>query len=419
VEVFRYDRAGRSGRGRARAGCLALLAGLGSGSVRADDLDALMNAIRDTKPLVDLRLRSETVAQTGFAREAEALLLRSRLGFETGKLWGTSLLAEGSFVTPLVNDYNSGFNGKTSYPSVSDPENYELHRLQLENTSLPGTRLIIGRQRVGLDDWRFVGPSNWRMNENTLNSGRIINTLVPGLTVDLTYFNRFNRRTTEASTRLGSLTGDSYLANVAYQTPWGKLTAFDYLLSFKEVPTLSSRTAGGRLQGEQPVGAIKLAYTASWARQNDYSNNPVKYRNDYYYLDLTGTFRQYSLGGGTELLEGNGRIGLSTPLSSFHSWDGWAGMFTTTPVNGLNSKYITLGYSAKAVGPLESLVATVRGYDFRSTRLSQHYGSEIDVQLQGTWRRFTGLLAFADYATANRRTTPSSRSLWVELDYIL
>jgi hypothetical protein len=257
------------------------------------------------------------------------------------------------------------------------------------------------------------------MNENTLNSGRVINTSVPGLTIDLTYFDRFNRRTTQASARLGSLTGDSYLANVGYQTPWGKFTAFDYVLSFKEVPTLSSKTAGARLQGERSLTAVKLKYTASWATQTDNANNPVHYSADYYYADLTGTLRQYSLGIGAESLGGTGAIGLSTPLASFHSWDGFAGMFTTTPVNGLDSKYVTLGYALKAVGFLDSVQTSARFYEFHASRLGEHYGSELDWQLQAIWQRFTGLLAIADYASANSPTTRSSRSLWVEVDYTL
>jgi len=329
------------------------------------------------------------------------------------------LLAEGSFLTPLVDDYNSGLNGRTAYPSISDPENYELHRLQLENSSLPGTDLVLGRQRVLLDDQRFVGSSNWRMNENTLDSVRIIGTMVPNLTVDLTYFDRFHRRTTQSSARLGALSGDSYLANVRYDTPWARITAFDYLVSFKEAPTLSSRTSGVRVVGEQPIGALKLGYIASWATQGDYANNPVRYHNDYQLAELTGTFRKYSLSVGRELLGGNGTIGLSTPMASFHSWDGWAGAFTTTPVNGLDARYARAGYSAKASGFVQTLLATATYYDFRSDRLSQHYGSELDLQVQATWRHYTGLLELSDYASANAPTTRSTRNFWLEVDYVL
>ena len=412
-------------RGRHRAaplcyaGVCATLLMLLPAAVNAEGFDSLTSALLDTQPLVDLRLRWESLTQTDFSRAAQALLLRSRLGFRTGQLFDTTLLAEASLLTPLVDDYNSGLNGRTVYPSISDPENYELHRLQLENTSLPDTDLLVGRQRVSLDDQRFVGASNWRMNENTLDSARIVNTSIPGLTVDLTWFDRFHRRTTEASTKLGALTGDSYLVNLHYDTPLGRLTAFDYLVAFNEVPTQSSQTAGARLVGERPVGIVDLAYVASWAAQDDYANNPVRYREDYTYVEIKSSVRGYSLSLGTERLGGNGTLGLSTPMASFHSWDGWAGAFTTTPVNGLLSKYVTLGYSTRGGGAAPALLAAITDYDFRSDRRDLHYGSEIDLQLQARWRRCSALLELADYASADAPTTHSSRSLWVEVDYIL
>jgi hypothetical protein len=402
-----------------RVGAYAALFLLAAVGARADGLDPLTSALSETQPLVDLRLRSETLTQTGFSKQAQTLLLRGRLGFRTGALFDTTLLAEASLLTPLVDDYNSGLNGRTAYPSISDPENYELHRLQLDNTSLPDTDLRVGRQLVALDDQRFVGASNWRMNSNTLDSARIINSSIPGLTVDLTWFDRFHRRTTEASSKLGALTGDSYLTNLRYDTPWGRLTAFDYRVSFTETPTLSSQTAGARLVGERTVGAADLSYIASWATQDDYANNPVRYREDYTYVQLKGAVRGYSLSLGTERLGGNGTIGLSTPMASFHSWDGWAGTFTTTPVNGLRNEYLTLGYSTKAAGALPALLAAVTYYDFRSTRLDLHYGSEVDLQLQANWRRFSALVELADYAAADAPRTRSSRSLFLEIDYLL
>ena len=57
---------------------------------------------RDTKPIVDMRLRLEQAEQAGIPDDANALTLRARLGFETGKRWQTSLLAEGEFVTALA-----------------------------------------------------------------------------------------------------------------------------------------------------------------------------------------------------------------------------------------------------------------------------------------------------------------------------
>ena len=69
---------------------------------------------------------------------------------------------------PLVAHYNSTTNGKTTYPVVADPEAYEFNRLQLTNTSIADTTITLGRQRIMLDDHRFVGNVGWRQNEQTL-----------------------------------------------------------------------------------------------------------------------------------------------------------------------------------------------------------------------------------------------------------
>ena len=99
----------------------------------------IVGAVRESKPIIDLRLRSESVDQAGMSEDAEALTLRARLGFETGKAWDTSFLAEGDFLTPFDSHYNSTVNGKTAYPVVPDAETYELNRLQLTNTSIADT----------------------------------------------------------------------------------------------------------------------------------------------------------------------------------------------------------------------------------------------------------------------------------------
>jgi hypothetical protein len=394
---------------------LALLAGLASVSAAAEGLEPAVTAVTQTKPLIDLRLRSETVDQTGLARQADALTLRARLGFETGKAWGTSLLAEADLMTPLEERYNSTVNGKTTYPTVVDPENYALNRLQLANTSLPDTTLILGRQRINLDDQRFVGNSGWRQNEQTFDSFRVVNRSIAHLTFDLTYLDRVNRVYGRDSP-VGHYTGDTYLANVGYETPFGKLSAFEYLLSFNQAHTDSSQTTGLRFAGEKTLSGVKLAYVTSYAHQHEYAHNPLRYADGYYLAELTGTYRQLSLGGGIETLEGNGVKGFSTPLATFHKFDGWDDKFLTTPVNGLQRKYVTAGWLAQKVGFLDSLGATAVYHDFSSSRLNSHYGSEIDLLLQGRFQRFTGLLKFADYA-ADRFAT-STRKLWLELDYV-
>ena len=375
----------------------------------------VVGAVRESKPIIDLRLRSESVDQAGMAEDAEALTLRARLGFETGKAWDTALLAEGDLLTPFSTHYNSTVNGKTAYPVVADAETYEINRLQLTNTSLADTTITLGRQRINLDDQRFVGNVGWRQNEQTYDGLRVVNKSVKNLTVDVTYLDQVNRVFGKDSL-VGRYHGDNYLANVAYQFGIGKLTGFAYLTDFDEAPRDSAQTLGMRFTGEKPVQKIKVAWLLSWAQQTERANNPLNFSQDFYTAEFTGTFRQYSLGVGYEVMEGNGVRGFSTPLATLHKFDGWADKFLTTPPNGLERRYVTLGYTTKGVGVLETVAATAVYHQFDSNRLNIDYGSEVDLQLTAKYQRFNFLLKYADY-NADAFATDTHK-YWVEVDYV-
>lgn len=386
----------------------------------------ITGAIAETKWLADMRLRSETVDQEPLAEDASALTLRGRLGFETGKAWNTALLAEGDFLWPLMTDYNSTVNGNTAYPVVADPEAYELNRLQLSNTSIPGTTITLGRQRIVLDDHRFVGNVGWRQNEQTFDALRVVNKTIPDVTFDVSYVNQVNRvfgpEGLEGAND-GRFTGDTFLANVSWQLPVGKLTGFGYLVEFEQAPVPlrdTTQTFGLRLQGERPLAKIKLGYVASWATQEDRGDNPLDFSNNYLLAELTGTFRQYSLGAGYELLEGDGTKGFATPLATLHKFQGWADKFLATPVNGLADLYVNAGYTRKGVGLLDTVSLAASWHDYESDIASLDYGSEWDLQLSAKFHRFTGTVKFADYSAA--ATTPlavrDTRKLWAQLDYV-
>ncbi len=400
---------------------LVVAAVLSGGVTTGADFGPIGGAIGETKPIIDTRLRFEDVDQEPMAEQAEALTLRARLGFETGKAWNTSLLAEGEFVWPWVSDYNSTINGKTQYPVIADPESYEFNRLLLTNTSIPQTTITLGRQRINLDDQRFVGNVGWRQNEQTFDALRVVNKSITNLTFDVTYLDQVNRVFSKESPQ-GRYEGDSFLANASYQFPIGKLTAFGYWLEFDPIPDVpaavrdSSQTYGLRFAGEQPLNKLKLAYAASYATQQQYSDNPLNFDNDYYLLELTGTYRQYYVGLGWEVLGGNGVKGFTTPLATLHKFQGWTDKFLTTPVDGIEDMYLNAGFTLKGVGPLDTLGMQAGWHDYQAERTSQDYGSEIDLQLQAKWKRFTGILKYADYSADGLFTDTSK--FWVQVEYV-
>jgi hypothetical protein len=398
------------------ARALAVLLLVQGGVAVADESGQLREALSATKPIADLRLRLEDVEQQGLPEEADATTLRARLGFDTGKAWNSALLAEAELVWPWTTDYNSTLNDKTQYPVVADPESYEVNRLQLVNTSLAETTVTIGRQRIIHDEHRFVGNVGWRQNEQTYDGLRIINQSVKHLNVDLTYLNQVNRVFGKDSPQ-GRYTGDSFLANLTCQFPVGKLNAFAYLLDFEQAPSDSTSTVGARYSGEHALGKGKLAGQATFARQQEHADNPLDYRDDYYQLELIGTLDAWSLGGGIEVLEGDGVKGFTTPIATLHIYQGWADKFLTTPANGIRDVYATAKFARKPFRLFDSLAALATFHEFSAERTSADYGSELDLQLQAKWHRWTGMVKYSDYRADGFATDTDKLWIQVELSY--
>ena len=381
-------------------------------------------AAQQVKPLLDTRLRYEHVDQDGFARDAEAVTLRVRAGAElTNGAW--SLLAEAEGTADLAERYDSGVNGRTQYPIVADPANGEINRLQLQYRGLPKAVVTLGRQRINLDDQRFVGAGGWRQNEQTFDALRLEYGGIENLKADLTY--AWSDRTIWGidgkGARQQAVSGDNLFANLAYSRPFGTLTAFAYVVDQDEPVVssfrLSSKTFGFRFAGNRPIGkAAKLSYAASYARQSDHHRNPQDYSADYYLADAKLDIHGPVVGIGYEVLgadDGRPLTSFQTPLATLHKFQGWADKFLTTPPNGIRDLYATGGYGLKKVAGFDSIDAGVTWHRFRSDRLGIAYGSEWDASVAAKRGRWTVTAKLADY-DADRFAT-DTRKCWLQLEW--
>ncbi len=292
-----------------------------------------------------------------------------------------------------------------TYPVVADDEAYEFNRFQFTNTSLPGTTLTLGRQRILLDDQRFVGNSGWRQNEQTFDAFRVVNRTVTNLVLDATYLNRVNRVNGPDSPQ-GVYKGDGLLLNAGYQTKIGKLSAFGYLLDFEPITNIpaginpirdSTSTYGLRFAGDKPVGKIKLAYAASYAEQTDYADNPFDF-------DLaTGSANSPRPSASSDSVsaprswKATACKGFTTPLGTLHKFQGWADKFLTTPPNGLEDLYANASVNLKGVGMLDTLAFIVSYHDYDAERGPADYGSEWNTSIAAKHKRFNLMLKYADY----------------------
>jgi hypothetical protein len=382
---------------------------------------AVDDFIAGAKPILDTRLRFESVEQEGIAQTAEATTLRARLGFESGKVAGMVLLAEGEFVRPIDENYNSTINGNSAYPVVPDPRSSEVNRLQLTNSSLKDTTVTLGRQRIVLDDQRFVANVGWRQNEQTFDAIRVVNKSVPHLTLDVTWLDQVNRVFGRESPQ-GRYYGDSVLANASYDAAVGKLTGFAYRIDIEPIAGVpgavrdASQTFGVRFAGANSFDGIKLSYVASYATQQEAGDNPLSFDLEYYLGEFNGAYGPYSFGAGVEILEGDGAKGFTTPLATLHKFQGWADKFVTTPPDGIDDRYVTAGAARQRWAALDMLSLVASYHRYTAEHGSLRYGSEADLQVQAKWRRVTGTLKYADYR-ADRLLT-DTRKWWLQVEYV-
>lgn len=390
------------------------------------------------KPLIDTRLRYENVDQVGIAREANALTARVRAGYElsSGPL---SFLAEAEGTLAISEKYNSGLNGKGAYGLVADPENIELNRIQLQFKGFPKTVITAGRQRINLEDQRFVGAVGWRDNEQTFDAARIEFSGVKNLKVDLTY--AWSARTiwgidgTNAIVppRPQAIKGDNIFASLAYTTPIGTLTGFYYRVDQDEpVAALlrnSSQTFGGRFTGAYPFSkTVKLTYTASYANQADTGTSPINYSADYYLGELGLEVKAFKLGVGYEVLGADGSVttkatglpfaggfAFQTPFATLHKFQGWADKFLVTPATGIKDLYGSAGYGWKKVGPFDTIGITAVYHDYKADRLGAHYGDEINLQLLAKVKKYSFTLKYADYNAKDSFT--DTRKIWASVEW--
>lgn len=400
---------------RAIGRCIgAAIACVGIGlSAPAGAAETLEQAFREADYIVDLRVRYEGVEQGGFTEDAEAVTSRLRAGFQTAPLRKTSLQVEGVWIEDLVDDYNSTVNGETQYPVVADPTDFgAINRFALINKSLENATLTFGRQRIVLDDQRFVGNVGWRQNEQTYDALRA--QVDSKYKADVAYVSQVNRVFGPDSPQ-GKWEGDVVLANVGRAIPGGTLTLFDYFLDLDDAAAQSSNTLGVRFAGSHPLGKIGSNYILSFAVQEDGGDNPVGYDADYYLVEGGLTFGKFGAGLGIELLGSEGTVAFATPLATLHAFQGWADKFLATPAAGLEDQYLKLTYALGKRGRFTAVNALAFYHDFTADVGSAHYGSELNLQLVARTERMTLTLKYADYRAAALLT--DTTKAWLAVDY--
>ena len=394
---------------------------IASGALLAASLAAPVNAGDDFtaalvggKATADLRLRYEGVDQDNALKDAKAATLRARLGYQTGEFKGFGAFLEAEHVTALgAEHYNSTVNSETAYSVVADPEATEINQAFLSYSGISDTVLKYGRQRIVLDNHRFIGNVGWRQNEQTFDAFTVVNRSLPATTITAGYISNVNRVFGDDSP-VGDFRMGSPILNVKYEG-WstGTLVGYGYFLDFDDLPANSARTLGLRFAGAAPfAGGMKALYTAEYASQSDYAENADDYDLDYYLVEGGIDTGRMTAKLGYEVLEGNGQNAFQTPLATLHAMNGWADQFLTTPANGLKDAYVSAGTAVAGV----KLAAVY--HDFRSEKGSVRYGTEWGLVATKTFGEHYSIGAkYAAYKSRDFSVDTDKLWLWAEASF--
>ena len=386
----------------------------------------LADLYREGTPILDVRYRFELVDQDGFDSDATANTIRTRFGFETGKVAGLGLGFDAEWTESIgQEDFDSTTNGRTNFPTVADPDDLALNRLFLvSDGTIPKTVAKLGRQRVIWDNARFIGNVGFRQNEQTFDAFRVSTRALPDTELEYAYFEEVHRIFGTDST-VGELKMNTHAIRAKYTgfsvatvVPFALLLDYDRL----DQATDSNASYGALLSGSHRLSADwKLLYSGALARQQDYASNPNDMDLWYYAIEPGVAWNGVTARLGYEVLEGDGTTGFRTPLATLHKFNGLTDKFLTTPVDGLQDANLKLAAKGPPGSWASGIDVKANWHEFFNEQNGSHYGREWNLGAFRTFRMTHGDLAlglqYADYDADEFGA--DTRKLWFTIQFKL
>jgi hypothetical protein len=365
----------------------------------SESANSITEAFTGGKANLALRYRAEYVDQQGPRDVAKASTLKSRITYNTLPVEGFSATFEMDNNSVVFDDnYNDGSPTDTDNEAVVADATYTEINQAYINYAAGDTNIRYGRQRILLDNQRFVGGVGWRQNEQTYDAFSIINKSLPETTITLV--NVYNVNTAKG----GNIDGnDHQIYHVLNESIEG-LKASAYYYDLKDI----SSTAGLRLTGSTDLDDdLSVLYTAEYAEQT--TDTAIEYDTDYMNLEAGLTVAGITAKLGYELQSSdNGMAAFSTPLGTNHAFGGWADQFLSTPATGLKDQSLTV--SSAELGPK----ITFSYHQFDSDVGNIEFGNEIDLAVSKKFtENYSGLFKLAHF---DGKSSGDTTKIWLQLE---
>ena len=378
--------------------------------------ESISDALANGDPSLELRYRYEGVDQDGLSEDAMANTLRTRLGYTSGSYNDFSVTLEFDNVAYIGDeDFNSLRNGETAYPVVADPEGTDLNQSFVTWSGAEGVQAKLGRQRINLNNQRFVGGVGWRQNEQTYDAASVSYSK-DAFSAFYAYVDNVNRIFGPVDgAPAADLNSDSHMLNLGYKVS-DSLSLGGYLLSldFEDALALSNETTGLFVEGKFKDLQTSPFFRAEFATQTESKDKAADYDADYSLFELGGSLAGVTLMAGLETLGADKDAGIAfqTPLATAHKFQGWADKFLATPASGVVDTYATAKYA------INGFNMAVTYHEFESDVNSLDYGDELDAVVSKKFAgRYLVMLKYADYSADTLATDTSKTWLMVNASF--
>lgn len=376
---------------------------------------------------VNIRTRYESVDWDGLT-DADALTVRSRLSYQSGAWNGFAVTAEMDNVTAIDHkvDYATWpadplvVDGKKAAP-IFDPQGTDFNQALVSYTTF-NNAIKYGRQRIILDNARFIGNVGWRQNEQTYDGLSFTNKSIRYTNIFVAHITNVNRIFGNQNLLQGDYKQHSNLINVSYTGfEAGKLTGYAYLIDNISDPFLVKASNKGAAVSSDTYGVRwsstanpSFMYTLEYAKQSNGDKNPIKYDADYKFAEVSTTLGRFVPALGYEVLgSDNGLKGFSTPFATLHVFNGWADRFLATPANGLKDVYANLGATFSGIALLASY------HQYKSDVKSIDYGTEWNFSATKKFGAVTYMAKYAMFEN-DKLVTPAksdTSKIWLQADW--
>ena len=375
--------------------------------------DSVSEALSGGSAKLNLRYRFEEVDQDNALEDASAHTLRTRLTWQSDSYMDFSTLLEFDNVSYLgPQRFNNTRNGKTNYSTVADPEGTDFNQVYLDYKGMENSVVRLGRQRINLDNQRFVGGVAWRQNEQTYDAVSL-NYSMDAFSLFYGYIDNVNRIFgPEDGTPAADLNTDSHILNIGFSPSDAlKLTGYGYVHDFEDAAALSSTTLGARATGGFKDLPLSPSYALEYARQSEHANNITEYDAKYKLAELGLSAAGLKFTAAREVLGADEDAGTAfkTPLATLHKFQGFADVFLNTPANGVVDTYGSVSYTLAGF----KLLAIY--HDFESDENDISYGHEFDAVIaRKVGKNVTLVAKYADY-DANALAVDTDK-LWLMIN---